>query len=94
MTLNSLHSPYKVDIVSPQLASTELGSDRMFLVLDVKPFTKLTLETSYKRLKVEAKNEKNSAGRQVSVEMWREGESNLKYDLDVEYKKVEDCNYL
>ena len=92
-TLNTKESPYKIELFSPALTRYG-GSDRMFLVLDVKPFTKLTLETSYKRLKLEAKNEKNSSGRQVSVEMWREGESNLKYDLDVEYKKVEDCNYI
>ena len=74
--------------MSPQLASTELGSDRMFLVLDYQPRTQLTVETSYKELKLEMRAEKTTEGRQFFVEMWREGVKNINYNLDVQYQEV------
>ena len=86
-TVNTKNSPYKVDIASPALTEY-IGSDRMFLVLGVKPFTELTLETSYENLKLEVLHDKNSAGRKMSVEMMRGGVKEVDYKLDVDYDQV------
>ena len=86
-TLNTLNSPYKVDLVSPLLTSS-LGSNRMFVVVDYQPGTQLTAQTSYRDLKLEMRTGKTAEGRQFFVEMWREGEKNINYDLDVQYQEV------
>jgi len=59
------------------------------LVLGVKPFTELTLETSYENLKLEVLHDKNSAGRKMSVEMMRGGVKEVDYKLDVDYDQTD-----
>ena len=86
-TLNTLTSPYKVDLVSPLLTDS-LGSDRMFVMVDYQPGTQLTAQSSYKDLKLEMRTGKTAEGRQFFVEMWREGTKNINYDLDVQYEEV------
>jgi len=87
-TLNTLNSPYKVDLVTPLLTES-LGSDRMFVMVDYQPGTQLTAQTSYKDLKLEMRTGKTAEGRQFFVEMWREGAKNINYDLDVEYEETD-----
>ena len=87
LTFNTLNSPYKVEIASPLLPSS-VGSDRMFVLVDYQPGTRLTAETSYRQLKLEMSTEKTAEGRKIFAEMWREGEKNIEYNLDVQYEEV------
>ena len=87
-TFNTLRSPYKVDFYSPTLLPSGLGSDRAFVVLDYQPGSQLTAETSYRQLKIDMRTEKSAEGRKFFAEMWREGEKNINYDLDVQYQEV------
>ena len=76
-----------MELASPLLTSS-VGSDRVFVVLDYQPGTSITAETSYRQLRLEMRTEKTEEGRKFFAEMWREGEKNINYHLDVQYQEV------
>ena len=87
-TFNTLNSPYKVEVISPLLTSS-VGADRVFVMVDYQPATSITAQTSYRQLKLEMRTEKTAEGRKFFAKMWREGEKNINYNLDVQFQQVD-----
>ena len=59
------------------------------MLLDYQPGTQLTAQTSYRDLKLEMRTGNTAEGREFFVEMWREGEKNINYNLDVQFQQVD-----
>merc|ERR1712050_297187 len=85
-SINTVRSPYELKIVSPRLMR-RIGSNELTITADHQPGKSLAIESSYQKFKFFFKHGSIPDGKNIFAEISKAGESFLKYDLNLKFKK-------
>jgi len=83
---STLQNPYQLKIISPRLVKA-IGSNEFTVTADHKPGKEITIDISFQKIKLFFKHGPVAGGRNYFAQISKAGESFLKYNLDLNFKK-------